>query len=105
MGSARSRVLTVPNLISLARLLCVPVFLWMLWEPHPARRGAAILLAVGADCLGSGKQRGAAGGDDIVLIDAIAADPDRADQHAVAKEGKPARENGYAVGKVRIHVG
>src|SRR5713101_5644423 len=46
MGSARSRVLTVPNLISLARLLCVPVFLWMLWEPHPARRGAAILLAV-----------------------------------------------------------
>jgi len=46
MGSARSRVLTVPNLISVARLLCVPVFLWMLWEPHPARRGAAILLAV-----------------------------------------------------------
>src|SRR5438874_8574880 len=46
MGSARSRVLTIPNLISLARLLCVPVFLWMLWEPHPARRGAAVLLAV-----------------------------------------------------------
>src|SRR5205814_3705085 len=46
MGSARSRVLTVPNLISFARLLCVPVFLWMLWEPNPARRGAAILLAV-----------------------------------------------------------
>src|SRR6266446_7484885 len=46
MGRARSRVLTIPNLISVARLLCVPVFLWMLWEPHPARRGAAILLAV-----------------------------------------------------------
>lgn len=46
MGLARSRVLTIPNLISAARLLCVPVFLWMLWEPHPARRGAAILLAV-----------------------------------------------------------
>ncbi|MDQ1477390.1 MAG: hypothetical protein QOE62_2619 [Actinomycetota bacterium] len=46
MGPARSRVLTIPNLISVARLLCVPVFLWMLWEPHPARRGAAILLAV-----------------------------------------------------------
>src|SRR5438132_1819508 len=46
MGSARSRVLTVPNFISFARLLCVPVFLWMLWEPHPARRGAAVLLAV-----------------------------------------------------------
>src|SRR5438477_5442509 len=46
MRPAGSRVLTIPNLISLARLLCVPVFLWMLWEPHPARRGAAILLAV-----------------------------------------------------------
>jgi cardiolipin synthase len=46
MGRARSRVLTIPNLISVARLLCVPVFLWMLWEPHPARRGAAVLLAV-----------------------------------------------------------
>ncbi len=46
MGAARSRVLTIPNLISAARLLCVPVFLWMLWEDHPARRGAAVLLAV-----------------------------------------------------------
>ena len=46
MGSARSRVLTIPNVISAARLLCVPVFLWMLWEAHPARRGAAVLLAV-----------------------------------------------------------
>jgi cardiolipin synthase len=39
-------VLTIPNLISVARLLCVPVFLWMLWRPDPAPRGAAILLAV-----------------------------------------------------------
>src|SRR4051794_7886975 len=46
MDPARSRVLTVPNLISVARLLCVPVFLWMLWKPDPARRGAAALLAV-----------------------------------------------------------
>src|SRR5882757_4664790 len=46
MGPARSRVLTIPNLISVARVLCDTVFLWMLWEPHPARRGAAILLAV-----------------------------------------------------------
>ena len=46
MGTARSRVLTIPNFISVARLLCVPVFLWMLWEAHPARRGAAALLAV-----------------------------------------------------------
>src|SRR4249920_729753 len=46
MGPARSRVLTIPNLISAARLLCVPVILWMLWKPDPARRGAAALLAV-----------------------------------------------------------
>jgi cardiolipin synthase len=42
----RARVFTIPNLISLARLFCVPVFLWMLWRDHPARRGAAVLLAV-----------------------------------------------------------
>jgi cardiolipin synthase len=46
MGTARARILTVPNVISLGRLLCVPVFLWMLWKPDPARRGAAALLAV-----------------------------------------------------------
>jgi cardiolipin synthase (CMP-forming) len=46
MVPARSRVLTIPNLISAGRLLCVPVFLWMLWKAHPARRGAAELLAV-----------------------------------------------------------
>jgi cardiolipin synthase len=46
MGAARSRIWTIPNLLSLARLLCVPVFLWMLWKPEPARRGAAALLAV-----------------------------------------------------------
>src|SRR5450755_4082791 len=45
MGRARSKVLTIPNFISVARLLFDPVFLWMLWEAHPARRGAAFLLA------------------------------------------------------------
>lgn len=40
-----TRVLTIPNLISLARLGCVPVFLWLLWGPE--ERGlAAVLLAV-----------------------------------------------------------
>jgi cardiolipin synthase len=39
-------VFTIPNAISLVRLLCVPVFLWLLWKPDPARRGAAALLAV-----------------------------------------------------------
>ncbi len=41
----RSRVFTIPNAISVVRLALVPVFLWMLWKPDPARRGAAILLA------------------------------------------------------------
>ncbi len=44
--STGSRVLTLPNVISVVRLACVPMFLWLLWEPHPARRGAAVLLAV-----------------------------------------------------------
>jgi cardiolipin synthase (CMP-forming) len=46
MDPARSRILTVPNVISVLRLLCVPVFLWLLWKPDPARRAAAALLAV-----------------------------------------------------------
>ncbi len=43
---ARSPVVTIPNVVSVARLLCVPLFLWLLWKPDPARRGAAVLLAV-----------------------------------------------------------
>lgn len=39
-----SRVLTVPNLLSFGRLLCVPVFLWLLFSRHN-RPGAALLLA------------------------------------------------------------
>lgn len=41
------RILTVPNVLSLARLACVPWFLYLLFgtEPHN-RYGAAILLAV-----------------------------------------------------------
>jgi cardiolipin synthase len=46
MDPARSRILTVPNVISVLRLLCVPVFLWLLWKPDPARRAAAVLLGV-----------------------------------------------------------
>jgi cardiolipin synthase len=40
-----NRVWTIPNIISIARLLCVPVFLWLLWGPE-ARIAAAVLLAV-----------------------------------------------------------
>ena len=39
----RSRVATVPNLISVARLACIPLFLWLLDDEPVA---AAVLLAV-----------------------------------------------------------
>jgi cardiolipin synthase (CMP-forming) len=39
------RVLTVPNAISVARLLCAPLFLWLLFVVHE-RPGAFVLLAV-----------------------------------------------------------
>jgi len=38
-------ILTVPNLFTLGRLLCVPVFLWMV-HSNDQRYGAAVLLAV-----------------------------------------------------------
>ena len=40
-----NRVLTVPNLLSFGRLLCVPWFLWLLFA-QDERVGAAVLLAV-----------------------------------------------------------
>jgi cardiolipin synthase len=39
------RILTVPNVITLLRLLCIPVFLWLLFGLHE-QTAAAILLAV-----------------------------------------------------------
>ena len=39
------RILTVPNGITLVRLLCIPVFLWLLFGLHE-QTAAAILLAV-----------------------------------------------------------
>lgn len=48
--SGEDRILTVPNLITLVRLCCIPVFVWLLMRPH--RDGwypAALLLgALGA---------------------------------------------------------
>jgi cardiolipin synthase (CMP-forming) len=38
------KVLTIPNVISLVRLACIPVFLWLLFSRHN-RAGAAWLLA------------------------------------------------------------
>lgn len=43
--AAEDRILTVPNLITLVRLLCIPVFLWLLFA-QDARAAAAALLAV-----------------------------------------------------------
>jgi cardiolipin synthase len=41
--AGEDRVLTLPNLVTLVRLLCIPVFLWLLFG-RDARAGAAILL-------------------------------------------------------------
>jgi cardiolipin synthase len=38
------RILTIPNVISLIRLLCLPVFVWLMFGRH-SRAGAAGLLA------------------------------------------------------------
>jgi cardiolipin synthase (CMP-forming) len=42
-GNSR-RILTVPNVISVVRLLCVPVFVWLAWNDREG--AAAVLLAV-----------------------------------------------------------
>jgi cardiolipin synthase len=41
-------VWTIPNLISFARLLCVPVFLWLLWAEDRPVAAAALLAVLGA---------------------------------------------------------
>jgi cardiolipin synthase len=45
LGIFEDRILTVPNLISLVRLGCIPVFLWLLFAQDD-RLGAALLWAV-----------------------------------------------------------
>jgi cardiolipin synthase len=40
--------MTVPNLISLGRLLCVPLFLWLLWGADEPIAAAALLAVLGA---------------------------------------------------------
>ncbi|MFM7224061.1 MAG: CDP-alcohol phosphatidyltransferase family protein [Actinomycetota bacterium] len=42
----RSRIWTVPNLISAVRLALVPVFLWLCWQDDPALIAASVLLGV-----------------------------------------------------------
>jgi cardiolipin synthase (CMP-forming) len=42
-----SRVLTAPNVITLVRLLCIPVFVWLLFGLHRQSAAAALLAALG----------------------------------------------------------
>ncbi|GIU89176.1 MAG: CDP-diacylglycerol--glycerol-3-phosphate 3-phosphatidyltransferase [Acidimicrobiia bacterium] len=43
-----ARVWTIPNAISVARLACVPLFLWLLWEADEGMWAALLLAALGA---------------------------------------------------------
>ncbi|MHB1923137.1 MAG: CDP-alcohol phosphatidyltransferase family protein [Acidimicrobiales bacterium] len=42
------RILTIPNLVSVARLLCVPVFGWLLLGAHRPYAAAVLLAVLGA---------------------------------------------------------
>jgi cardiolipin synthase len=42
------RILTAPNVITLVRLLCIPVFLWMLFGRHWQTASAFLLAVLGA---------------------------------------------------------
>ena len=48
MASSADRVLTVPNALSVARLLCVPLFAWVLLGHHDPYAAAWILAVLGA---------------------------------------------------------
>jgi cardiolipin synthase len=48
MPGPDARVLTVPNAISLVRLACVPLFLWLLWSRDEAIAAAALFAVLGA---------------------------------------------------------
>ena len=45
---AQRRIMTVPNLISVARLACVPVFLWLVWGADEELAAALLLAGLGA---------------------------------------------------------
>jgi cardiolipin synthase len=42
------RILTAPNLITMVRLLCIPIFLWLLFGAHHQTAAAILLAALGA---------------------------------------------------------
>lgn len=47
-AAGTDRILTVPNAISVVRLLCVPVFLWLLFSQEDRLAAAWLLAALGA---------------------------------------------------------
>jgi cardiolipin synthase len=47
-GSAEDRILTIPNGLSVLRLLCIPLFLWLLFGKDDRARAAYLLAALGA---------------------------------------------------------
>ncbi|MGH9031941.1 MAG: CDP-alcohol phosphatidyltransferase family protein [Acidimicrobiia bacterium] len=47
-ASRPDRVLTIPNLISVARLVCVPVFLWLIFAEDRLVAAAVLLAVLGA---------------------------------------------------------
>jgi len=48
MAEGEDRILTVPNVVTVVRLLCVPVFLWLLFDQHKRAEAAFLLGALGA---------------------------------------------------------
>ena len=46
--ASQRRIMTVPNLISVARLACVPVFLWLVWGADEELAAALLLAGLGA---------------------------------------------------------
>ncbi|MGH9180041.1 MAG: CDP-alcohol phosphatidyltransferase family protein [Acidimicrobiales bacterium] len=47
MAEGEDRILTVPNLLSIGRLLCVPVFLWLLFGENDRYAAGLLLAALG----------------------------------------------------------
>src|SRR4029450_629077 len=47
-AGARDRVLTLPNLVTVVRLSCLPVFLWLLFGLEDRAAAAWLLAALGA---------------------------------------------------------
>lgn len=48
MAAGEDRIITIPNMISVARLLCVPVFLWLLFGRDDRLTAAWLLAGLGA---------------------------------------------------------